>query len=68
MAIVIVAWSVANPATPQDKSAVIQRLVFPDQQICEVALKEYLEMAYKTYNIPGVKIRGFCVPVAGRGA
>jgi len=63
MAIVMVKWAIANPAATEDTTAIIQRSVFPDKQICEIALKEYLEMAYATYRIPGVEVRGFCVPV-----
>lgn len=62
--ILIVTWSVQNPATAGHKQ--LFREVFPDKEICEVALAaevEYWESIHKN-----VRAEGGCVPAKGRGA
>jgi len=60
-AAIIVIWAQANPAAPTDRSAVIWKEIFPDKQICEVALSEQLARANKTYGeIDAATVVGGC--------
>lgn len=68
-AFIIVIWATTNPAAPHDRSAVIWKDVFPDKQICEVALTEQKQRAHKTYGgIQAVTIIGDCIPAQSKGA
>jgi len=61
IAFIIVVWMQANPSAPHDRSAVIWRNTFPDQQICEIVLSEKIKEARKTYDgIKTVTIVGAC--------
>lgn len=66
MMIVVLAWAVTNPASQFGEDGATIRQVFPDQQICEIALQETIaehEAIHENATADGV-----CVPAEGRGA
>jgi len=61
--IILAVWFQANPAEPTDRAAVIWREVFPDKEICEVALLDRLNEAHDDYRgIRTMRIQGRCLP------
>lgn len=68
-AFIIVIWVTANPAAPHDGGAEIWSEVFPDRQICEIALDERLIEARKDYQDMPVTVIGQCeIPGKSRSA
>lgn len=70
MALIIVVWS-GTAAAPNERSALIYKEVFPDKQICIVALEEHLEVAKKMYTGRfGVRVKLVfgCLPADGKDA
>lgn len=64
MALVIVTYLNCNPAA--DCEAKIMKEVFPDSQICEIAVAEKVAEAKEVYI--GARVEGFCFPAKGESA
>jgi len=68
MAFILISWWAIGPNGPERMESEYYNEVFPDKQICEVALKEHIDLAMKTYRIPGVNLVFGCVPATGKDA
>lgn len=69
MGLIIVIWSAASPALPHPQPNEVWREVFPDQQICEIALAEALADVRGTYENARRKpanIIADCLPATGK--